>query len=506
MPLHVIDNPESLAYVIADSGASLLLVNSPERWAALAPYQLRFPNLKRVVYLRGPGETAPAGISLPLDAWLTDAERQPLPADRPVTPDSLAAIVYTSGTTGPPKGVMLSHRNVISNVNASMAAVRVRDDDLFLSFLPLSHTFERTVGYYLPIAAGASVAFARSVPLLMADLAAIRPTILVSVPRIYERAYAALKESVDRHRVSRQLFALTVGIGWRRFEHSQGRLPRPPLLARMLWPLLDRLVASPVRARFGGRLRGAVTGGAAMAPDIARPFLALGVPLLQGYGMTESSPVIACNTLEDNEPASVGRALRGVAVRIGENEELLARGENVMLGYWQRPEETVRARDPDGWLHTGDQARLDGGRIYIKGRLKDIIVTSTGEKIAPADLEAAITSDPLFDQAMVIGEQRPYLATLVVVNSAKWAQQAHDLGLNPDNESDLHSEPARRSVLERIRAALQAFPSHATPRAVFLSKEPWTVANGLITPTLKPKRAAIEARYAAEIAELYRGH
>ena len=166
----------------------------------------------------------------------------------------------------------------------------------------------------------------------------------------------------------------------------------------------------------------------------------------------------------------------------------------------------MRARDPDGWLHTGDQARLDGGRIYIKGRLKDIIVTSTGEKIAPADLEAAITSDPLFDQAMVIGEQRPYLATLVVVNSAKWAQQAHDLGLNPDNESDLHSEPARRSVLERIRAALQAFPSHATPRAVFLSKEPWTVANGLITPTLKPKRAAIEARYAAEIAELYRGH
>ena len=333
VPLHVIDNPESLAYVIADSGASLLLVNSPERWAALAPYQPRFPNLKRVVYLRGPGETAPAGISLPLDAWLTDAERQPLPADRPVTPDSLAAIVYTSGTTGPPKGVMLSHRNVVSNVNASMAAVRVRDDDLFLSFLPLSHTFERTVGYYLPIAAGASVAFARSVPLLMADLAAIRPTILVSVPRIYERAYAALKESVDRHRVSRQLFALTVGIGWRRFEHSQGRLPRPPLLARMLWPLLDRLVASPVRARFGGRLRAAVTGGAAMAPDIARPFLALGVPLLQGYGMTESSPVIACNTLEDNEPASVGRALRGVAVRIGENEELLARGENVMLGY-----------------------------------------------------------------------------------------------------------------------------------------------------------------------------
>ncbi len=193
-------------------------------------------------------------------------------------------------------------------------------------------------------------------------------------------------------------------------------------------------------------------------------------------------------------------------MRIGDSEELLARGENVMVGYWQRPEETARARDPDGWLHTGDQGRVDGGRIYIKGRLKDIIVTSTGEKIAPADVEAAIASDPLFDQAMVIGEQRPYLAALVVLNHARWARQAQDLGLNPDDEADLDSDPARRSVLERIRAALQAFPSYATPRAVFVSREAWTVANGLITPTLKPKRAAIEARYAAEIAELYRGH
>jgi len=508
VPLHVIDNPESLAYVLADSGASLLLVNSPERWAELAPYQARFPNLKRVLHLTGAGDTAAAGVSLPLDAWLADAQLAPPPADRStsVTADALAAIVYTSGTTGRPKGVMLSHRNVISNVNAIMAAVRVRDDDLFLSFLPLSHTFERTVGYYLAIAAGASVAFARSVQLLMADLAAIRPTILVSVPRIYERAYAALRESVDRHRVGRRLFALTVSIGWRQFEHIQGRAPRLPLLGRLIAPLLDRLVAAPVRARFGGRLRAAVTGGAAMAPDTARPFLALGVPLLQGYGMTESSPVIACNTLEDNDPVSVGRALPGVAVRIGDSEELLARGENVMVGYWQRPEETARARDPDGWLHTGDQGRVDGGRIYIKGRLKDIIVTSTGEKIAPADVEAAIASDPLFDQAMVIGEQRPYLAALVVLNHARWARQAQDLGLNPDDEADLDSDPARRSVLERIRAALQAFPSYATPRAVFVSREAWTVANGLITPTLKPKRAAIEARYAAEIAELYRGH
>jgi len=508
VPLHVVDNPESLAYVLADSGASLLLVESFERWQALVPFQSRFPHLQRVVYLQGASEVAASGIAVSLDEWLALAVK---PSDvitqsGPVAPDALAAIVYTSGTTGRPKGVMLSHRNIVSNVNSIMAVMPVREDDVFLSFLPLSHTLERTVGYYLPIAAGASVAFARSIPLLMQDLAAIKPTVLVSVPRIYERAYAVLRETVDRHLLSKVLFAWAVRTGWRQFEHGQRRAPRPSLPARVIWPLLDRLVAVPVRARFGGRLRAAVTGGAAMAPDVARPFLALGVPILQGYGMTESAPVIACNTPEDNDPSSVGRAVPGVTVRIGDRDELLAQGDNIMMGYWQRPDDTALARDPEGWLHTGDQAQLENGRIHIKGRIKDIIVTSTGEKIAPADLEAAIVSDPLFEQAMILGERRPYLAALVILNPSRWAQQARDLGLNPQAEAGLRSSIATGWVLERIRQALRAFPSYATPRAVLLSNEPWTVAAGLITPTLKPKRAAIEARYATEIAALYRGH
>jgi long-chain acyl-CoA synthetase len=508
VPLHVIDNPENLAYVLADSGASLLLVESLERWRALAPFQSQFPELKRVVYLQGTEKATATGIALNLDEWLAQADELSgaIDGSMPIASDALAAIVYTSGTTGRPKGVMLSHRNIVSNVNSIMAAMPVREDDVFLSFLPLSHTLERTVGYYLAIAAGASVAFARSIPLLMQDMAQIKPTVLVSVPRIYERAYAVLRETVDRHRITKFLFAWAVRIGWRRFEHSQGRAPRPSLPARILWPLLDRLVAATVRARFGGRLRAAVTGGAAMAAEVARPFLALGVPLLQGYGMTESAPVIACNTPEDNDPTTVGRALQGVVVRIGDRDELLAQGDNVMLGYWQRPDDTARTRDPDGWLHTGDQAQLENGRIRIKGRLKDIIVTSTGEKIAPADLEAAIVSDPLFEQAMVLGERRPFLAALVTLNPAQWAKQAHDLGLNPQADADLRSSIATGWVLERIRQALRAFPSYATPRAVVLSSEPWTLAAGLITPTLKPKRAAIEARYAAEIAALYQGH
>lgn len=508
VPLHVIDNPESLTYILADSGAAVLVVDSLERWTALAPFAASFPGLRRVIYVQGSQATSTADPALPLDKWLEGGGGGTVPghAAQAITPDALAAIVYTSGTTGRPKGVMLSHRNILSNVRGLMGAVPVRADDVFLSFLPLSHTLERTVGYYLAIAAGATVVFARSVAQLSEDFGLVRPSVLVSVPRIYERAYAALREVIDSSALKRMLFALTVEIGWRRFEHAQGRARPPGALARLLWPTLDRLIGAPVRARFGGRLRAAVTGGAPMTAEIARPFLALGIPLLQGYGMTESAPVIACNRLEDNDPASVGRALSGVAVRIGDGNELLARGENVMLGYWNRPEDTARTRDAEGWLHTGDQARIEAGRIIIQGRIKDIIVTSTGEKIAPADLENALLADPTFEQVLVLGEGRPYLAALIVVSASRWRRQATELGLDASAEASLRAPAATDWALARVRDLVRGFPRYATPRAVFLSQEPWTVSAGLITPTLKPKRAAIEKRYAAEIAALYRGH
>jgi long-chain acyl-CoA synthetase len=270
--------------------------------------------------------------------------------------------------------------------------------------------------------------------------------------------------------------------------------------------VLDRVVAKSVRERFGGRLRTAVTGGAALSGDVARTLLALGIPVVQGYGMTESSPVIACNTPDDNDPESVGRALPGVQVRLGDNDELLTRSGSVMLGYWNRPDETARVLEPDGWLHTGDRAVIDGGRIRIKGRIKDIIVTSTGEKISPTDLEAAIGNDPLFEQSLVLGEGRPYLAALLVVNQERWAARALELGLNPKDSESLRSPTATQWALKRIAELVSAFPVYATPRAVFLSSQPWTVANALMTPTLKPKRPAIAARYAVEIGELYRGH
>ncbi|MBS0578525.1 MAG: long-chain fatty acid--CoA ligase [Proteobacteria bacterium] len=509
VPLHLVDNPESLAYILADAEVSLLLVDKRESWEALAAHRARFPALKRVVYLEGAAETAPRGVARGIDQWLaaeqaSQSAGEERAADPTATRD-LAAIVYTSGTTGRPKGVMLSHGNVLANVSAVLHAVRVHEGDLFLSFLPLSHTFERTVGYYLPIAAGATVAFARSVPLLMEDLDRVRPTILVSVPRIYERVYAALRDQVQGRPAMRRLLDLTVAIGWRQFEHLQGRAQRPAAVSRFAGDLLDHWIGRRFRARFGGRLRAAVTGGAPLSLQVARPFLALGVPLLQGYGMTESAPVVACNTLADNDPATVGRPLAQVEVRIGEQDELLVRGKNVMMGYWRRPEDTARVLEADGWLHTGDQAVLEAGRIRIKGRLKDIIVTSTGEKIAPADLEAAILNDPLFEQAMVVGEQRPYLVALLVVSGKRWTEAGRSLGLDL-KVSSLQSETARQWALERIGRAVREFPSYARPRAVYLTSEAWSLGNGLLTPTLKPKRVAIEARFADVLAELYRGH
>jgi long-chain acyl-CoA synthetase len=251
-------------------------------------------------------------------------------------------------------------------------------------------------------------------------------------------------------------------------------------------------------AELGGRLRVAVSGGAPIAEPIIRLFLSLGLDVLQGYGMTETSPVVATNTPDDNEPRSVGRPLDGIEVRLGANDELLVRGPSVMVGYWRKPEETRQAIEADGWLHTGDQARIEAERIYITGRIKDIIVTSTGEKIAPVDLETAIISDPLFEQAIVVGERRPYLAALVVVNADEWAREKGRL----DEPS-----PERQAafLLRRIAEAVKGFPAYATPRGVWWTTEPWTIAGGLLTPTLKVKRIAMAAGFATQIDALYAG-
>jgi long-chain acyl-CoA synthetase len=508
VPMHAIDNPASIAYILADSEAALLVADTRAQWQAIAATGA-VPATLRYVVLRECDKTAEEGGPhvLSLDVFLARGDAaSPAQAEAGPAEEDLAALVYTSGTTGKPKGVMLTHRNVLANVKACLQRLGPRSDDLFLSFLPLSHTFERTCGYYLPVACGACVAFARSVAQLPEDMRTVRPTILVSVPRIYERVYSKVQSTLEPSPFKHRLFQWAQDVGWRRFCREQ-KLPVPaggtPALDALAWPLLARLVARPLLAQFGGRLRVAVSGGAALSQPIAHTFLGLGLPIVQGYGMTESSPVVAANTPQDNDPATVGRPLPGVEVRIGDNRELLVRGPSVMRGYWKREEDTARTL-VDGWLHTGDQAAFEQGRVRILGRVKEIIVTSTGEKIAPVDLEMAIVADPLFEQAYCFGDDRPFIAAIVVLGRQPWERLAHALGLDPANPESLQDPKAQRAALERIKELTKAFPYYAQPRGVALTLEPWTVENGLITPTLKLKRNNLVARYGDLIERLYR--
>ncbi len=334
----------------------------------------------------------------------------------------------------------------------------------------LSHAFERTVGYCLPMMAGSTVAYSRSVAELAEDLLSQRPTVLVSVPRIYERVYAKIQEQLDDKGVpAHWLFNQAVRLVWRRFEATQGRATRPGPIQRVLWSLLEYLVAGKIRSRLGGRLRIAVSGGAPLSEPIARFFIGLGLPISQGYGLTEAAPVVSGNLLEANIPASVGAPFEDVEIRLGAHDELLLRSPGVVMGYWGLPEATRKAVDADKRLHTGDVAAIRDGHLYIRGRLKEILAMSTGEKAAPADLELAITLDPMFDQAMVIGEGKPFLGMLLVLNRKVWNRFAMRLGLQPSAHAALSSEVARQAVLERIGRLLHDFPHHAQVHSVWLA-------------------------------------
>jgi long-chain acyl-CoA synthetase len=387
--------------------------------------------------------------------------------------DTLATICYTSGTSGKPKGVMLTHGNILANVSGCDHLNLARGDDLFLSLLPLSHMFERTGGYYLPLLLGAKVVYARSVSQLVDDLASERPTIMFAVPRVFEKFAARVGEALAKAPLKRRLFDLVVAAGARASRGEAG------LVDRLVLALLRNRVAGPVLGRLGGRMRLAILGGAPLDPSIAWLFVGLGLPVLQGYGMTEASPVISVNLPESNVPESVGAPLHNIEVKIAANGELLAKGPSVMKGYWNNPEASAKSLER-GWLHTGDLAEIKDGRIFIRGRLKDVLVLSNGEKLPPQDVELAILGDQTFEQAVLIGEGRPFL-TLVAVT----------------RETD------EKSLIRRANERLKEFPRYIRVRRVLATPEPWTVDNGLLTPTLKVKREKVQKQFASEIERAY---
>ncbi len=472
VPLYVDDNADNIAWCVQNAGARLLAVENMRMLTALRQCETALPAALLTVVARIEAGEGKAEEDTEIEAFLPDGEFDFGVAA--YAPETLATICYTSGTSGRPKGVMLSHGNILANVRACQKLDLARAGDSFLSFLPLSHMFERTPGYYLPLAVGAMVTYARSVLQLAEDLASQRPTVVFAVPRVFEKFHIRIHEALATSKIRRAVFERVVTAGWRAHRGVAGPLDH------LVIALLRRRVAGPIFARFGGRLRLAVIGGAPLEAHIARTFIGLGLCVLHGYGMTECSPVISVNLPDNNDPSSVGPPLPGTEVRLGEGGELLARGASVMLGYWNNAEASGRSVDANGWLHTGDLAELKDGRVYIRGRLKDVLVLSNGEKLPPQDVELAILSDEVFEQGMLVGEGKPFL-TLVTVSK----------------QSD------EKTLLRRANERLKSFPRYIRVRRVIVSTEPWSVDNGLLTPTMKVKRTQVMAHFAAQIDRVY---
>jgi len=500
VPLYPDDRPDNVAYILQDADVKFLFLQNAGQWKRLEPSITEEHALKRVIINNSDDEplTAPAAYA---QDWLP--ENWGVIKDWDTEPHQLASIIYTSGTTGRPKGVMLSHHNMLSVASGALQFFDVLPTDIFLSFLPLSHTLERTAGYYLPMMAGAKVAYARGIPQLADDMVQVKPTIMIAVPRIFERIYTRLHAQLaDKSVIAKGLFKMTSALGWARFLRQQQRgWWRPSFL---LWPLLNKLVASKVKQRFGGNMRLIVSGGAALPEQVAKLFIGLDMCLLQGYGLTETSPVISVNSPDSNIPSSVGRAIPGVAVMIGNNDELLARGPGNMLGYWNNHKATAQTIDAQGWLHTGDQARIDDdGHIHITGRIKDILVLSNGEKVPPGDIESAIIMDAIFEQALVLGEGESFLSALLVLNSDLWFALAKEHGLDGFDHDSLNNKALHNHIIQRLRTLLHDFPAYARIRRVTLTLDAWTVENDLMTPTMKVKRPKVIIHHQSDIDAMY---
>ncbi len=506
VPLYVDDRPDNVAYIINHAEVKLLFLQDKSQWKRLLKADVDLGGLKRIISIKRISEDdEPDDPRLEsLSDWVFGMSGVLQTKESAL--DELASIVYTSGTTGRSKGVMLSHRNILANAFAATACTQWVGGERFLSFLPLSHMLERTAGYYMPIILGAEVIYARSIAELGEDLQIVKPTTLISVPRIYERVYGKIQDGLkSKSSVAKFLFNAAVKVGWKKFLVDQKRESWHPIL--IFWPILNKLVASKVLEKLGGELCLAVCGGAALSEQVAKLFIGLGLPLVQGYGLTESSPVTNVNRLEDNIPSSIGTAVPGTEIRVAENDELQCKGPCSMMGYWKNEQATKEAFTADGWLKTGDKARIDkGGHAYITGRLKDILVLANGEKVPPSDIELAIVLDSLFEQVMLIGEARPFLSVIVVLNADAWADMAVGLHMHPESPNAFSQKNVENAVLNRISAKLKNFPGYAKIRRAHMTLEPWSVDGGLLTPTLKIKRPKVLERFKAEIDALYENH
>ncbi len=501
VPLYCTYRPQDIAFVLNDAGARLVFTSGGNLLRHLLEAAASCPALERIYVFDDAAEQPMLTQAGPLiDEGAIDEEgiEQRL---RDLDRQTLATLVYTSGTTARPKGVMLSHGNILANLDAVPDIITFERDDLLLSFLPLAHMLERTASHFLPYSFGISVAFAERPDTVAKNLTEAEPTIMITVPRMLEVVRNRILAQVRKQpRLRQRLFFYFLTLANERAQ--AGRLPAHK---RWLHRWLDRKIGQRIRDRFGGRLRLLVSGGAPLGIEVAEFFTSLGIPVIEGYGLTESAPLLTVNPPEAPRPGSVGKAVSGVEIRLADDGEILARGANIMLGYWHNPEATKEVIDDEGWFHTGDIGRLDeDGYLYITDRKKDIIVNSGGENIAPQRIEALLTADPMIDQAVVYGDQKPYLVALVVPNEEALDQWAREQGLPQTDWTHLCASAVVRKMLQtHINGLLSPLTSFEQIRRIHVLDKPFSIDNGLLTPTLKVKRRKVYEAYREVLESLY---
>ena len=508
VPIYPTLPADQIAYILKDSGAVAIFVSTKAQADKIREIRSQIPALKTVIGfddIPGLANMSMADLEKRGAEGETNASIATYREDALlVKPDDLATIIYTSGTTGEPKGVMLSHDNIYSNVEASRKAIPFEGNDVGLSFLPLSHIFERMAGHYLMFATGTSIAYAESIDTVAANMGEVRPTLVLSVPRLYEKMYARILETaLTGGFLKKKIFFWARGVADRwASEKLAGK--EPGGLLAMQYGIAQKLVFSKLKTRTGGRLRYFVSGGAPLSPDINKFFYAAGLEILEGYGLTETSPVIAVNTPDNFRIGTVGKPIDGVEVKIAADGEILTRGPHVMKGYYNKPEATRESIEPDGWFHTGDIGELRDDFLAITDRKKDIIVTAGGKNIAPQPLENKVKTNKYVAQAVMLGDKRKFPSMLIVPNFDQLERWAKNRNIIWTDRAQLLRMPTIQAKMEKeVNRELAGAAHFELPKKIGLLEHDFSIEKGELTPTQKVKRRAIDKHYKALIDSLY---
>ena len=508
VPIYPTLPANQVEYILRDSGAAAVFCSTTQQVDKIRAVRGGLPALRHVIVF-----DAPAGDDGVVSLTELEASGRAAAAKHPavkaealrIRPDDLATLIYTSGTTGQPKGVMLTHENIYSNVAASVEVLRLTERDTCLALLPLSHILERMVDYYF-FHVGVTITYAESVDAFGQNLLEVRPTVVVAVPRVYEKVYArVLENALTGSAAKRRIFLWAKRVGERWAAHRLAGIA-VPLGLKLAHAIADRLVFSKLRARTGGRITLFVSGGAPLSAEIGRFFYSAGLPVIEGYGLTETSPVLTLNPLERPRFGTVGRAIPGVQIKIAADGEILAKGPNIMKGYYNKAAETREAIDADGWFHTGDVGELDAdGYLKITDRKKDLIKTAGGKYIAPQPIENTVRLNKFVGNAVVLGDQRKFPIILVVPNFEQLERWAKERNLASASPGELVALPDVQAKMEReVMGGLRGLAKFEMPKKVLLIERDFTIESGELTPSLKVKRRQVEKNYKDLIDSVYR--